>query len=381
MQQVRYDTFTARTWKKDSNGYLTVQAQPSRAGVLQYRAADGTKWGELRHPDEVFKKDSLDTLKLKPFTFTHPEGLLDTKNTKKKMNGVVGENVRQDGNYVACDLTIYDAGAIDSILIDRKLELSAGYSADIMDEEGIYEGEPYQKKQTNIRYNHVASVQRGRAGQGCSIRLDSNSALHDTGETQKSQQGDKIMKVIKREVQAVVIGDFRLDSAIIEIPEEHQTQIEALFSREKKMLEALTTGRERLDSQQAKMDGLTSDIKKVKKEAENTVSQERLDALVTERAEIINMAKESGIEMPKEGTFEEINKKVKKEILMKTGKWTEEKLDSSDAYQDAAWDQVKTDWDHQKKVFASRDNLKNTSSYNVNKDGSVDFINKAARGA
>ncbi|MBT4269147.1 MAG: DUF2213 domain-containing protein, partial [Deltaproteobacteria bacterium] len=290
MQQTRYDKFqvSEKNWREDSNGFLHIDnARPTRVGVLQYSDGQGNTWGELRHPDDVFDSESLESIKQLPYVHTHPGEMITPETAKELMNGVSGENARADGDYIACNLTVHHAPSIKDIKKNKKVELSMGYKANVMDESGTFRGIPYQKRQTDIRYNHWARVTKGRAGEGCSIRLDSNSALADIHESHKE---DQIMKIVKRDIGSIEVGVFKMDAMTVEIPEEHSGSIEALLGREKQFVDGLTTLTEKNDALQAKVDGLEAENTEAKKTAEGLVSADRMDALVLERAEIMTKA-------------------------------------------------------------------------------------------
>jgi len=61
---IRFDSITIPKMTRTKEGYLRGKAVVSCAGVFSYMNMDGTIRGELRHPEEVFKKSSLDTLKV-----------------------------------------------------------------------------------------------------------------------------------------------------------------------------------------------------------------------------------------------------------------------------------------------------------------------------
>jgi hypothetical protein len=91
--------------------------------------------------------------------------------------GHVGEQVKQDDNYVSASVLIQDASTIAAVAADppERSDLSCGYSCDIERVSGEYEGERYDVRQRNIVYNHVALLPpgRGRAGREVALRLDS----------------------------------------------------------------------------------------------------------------------------------------------------------------------------------------------------------------
>jgi len=71
----RYDQgrFDAGTLKRDAVGALRFDARLTRTGVFAYRMPDGSVRRELRHPDHVFKPDSLKSLALATLTLRHPQ--------------------------------------------------------------------------------------------------------------------------------------------------------------------------------------------------------------------------------------------------------------------------------------------------------------------
>jgi hypothetical protein len=153
-------------------GFLTTPARIARSGIQEYSAeamglpdADPNKIVKVyRPPEEVFSADSMKTFAFKPVTNEHPPVLLDATNARQFQIGLSGAEVVKDGDFVKTTITITDGDTIDSIR-NGKVELSNGYIADIVWGSGVTEdGIEYDAKQTNIRGNHIAVVQRGRAG-------------------------------------------------------------------------------------------------------------------------------------------------------------------------------------------------------------------------
>lgn len=185
---------TLKPPQKLDNGFMRVEGRISRVGIQEYQRADGSVSRELRLPEEVFHPDSIASFAQLPVTNRHPPGMLTAKNAKKYTVGSVGENVRQDGDYVAAPLLIVDEDAIGAVERGRT-QLSCGYSCELdttQDEALTAQWGKYDAIMRNIRGNHVALVDVGRAGPGASIRLDgldSNSAcavdLIDSTESQK----------------------------------------------------------------------------------------------------------------------------------------------------------------------------------------------------
>ncbi|MFA9439412.1 DUF2213 domain-containing protein [Uliginosibacterium sp. sgz301328] len=118
-----------------------------------------------RDADEVFRDETIASFEGKPVTVTHPDEFVTPQNWNRLAVGVVQNVRRGDGisdDLLVADLLITSADAIE--YVNRELpELSAGYEAD------YEQTEPGHGVQRNIIGNHVALVERGRAGPRCSI--------------------------------------------------------------------------------------------------------------------------------------------------------------------------------------------------------------------
>ncbi len=154
------------------DGRLLVEGVLTRSGVFEYRNADGTTRREYRPDAEVFKAAALATFQGVPVTNDHPHEMLspDTA-TGVAVGAVVGE-LRRDGALVVAPLSAWDAATI-SLMRAGKTALSCGYDVDLVNEPGTApSGEKYDAIQTNIRGNHLAVVERGRAGNLARVRMD-----------------------------------------------------------------------------------------------------------------------------------------------------------------------------------------------------------------
>lgn len=121
----------------------------------------------VRDADEVFHERTISSFEGKPVTIDHPNGTdVNPSNWRDLTVGIV-QNVRRgsgiEDDLLLADLLITDQRGIDSVKNGLK-EVSCGYDADYQQIElGL-------GKQANIMGNHVALVERGRAGARCSIR-------------------------------------------------------------------------------------------------------------------------------------------------------------------------------------------------------------------
>ena len=173
---VRFDSSPLSAPKKSSQGFLVADAFLTRSGIFSYRRADGTTIRELRHPDDVFRADSLASIAMLPLTNDHPSSPVTADNAKTLSVGVVGQPVRE-GDKVRAQVVVQDARTIAVMRATKKHQISMGYTCDMLEESGIWQGEHYDARQTNIEYNHAAIVAVGRAGPEVHLRMDAAETL------------------------------------------------------------------------------------------------------------------------------------------------------------------------------------------------------------
>lgn len=164
--------------RKTPQGGLVADANLSRIGVLEYRNPDGSVRRELRHPDEVFKPDSLATFAHAPLTVDHP-GLVTPDNWQKVTVGHVAGSPSKDGKMLAGEVHIQDGRTIDRVERGELVELSCGYQCRLEMTPGEYEGQKYDAIQRDIRGNHVALGPKGwgRAGPEVRLHLDGGASV------------------------------------------------------------------------------------------------------------------------------------------------------------------------------------------------------------
>lgn len=158
-------------------GFLICRNVPiARVGDQEYLGREigltGSDAGRIitvhRPPEEVFSDAALASFEGKPVTNDHPPDLIgpdDVSFYEKGHAQVIRRGTDEWQGYMVADLHIHDRELIDAIQ-NGKREISCGYQCDYVPEgDGTY-------SQKNIRGNHVAVVDRGRAGRRAAI-LDS----------------------------------------------------------------------------------------------------------------------------------------------------------------------------------------------------------------
>lgn len=269
--------------KKIKGGFVKGESFATGAGIYKYRKADGSIQRELRHPDDVFDEESLKSLKLLSVTLEHPKEFIDANNAHKYDVGSTGENYRIEGNLVAVTLIIRHQEAIDAIN-DGKHEISMGYTADVVPGKGTYNGEEYDVRQINIVYNHLAIVDKGRAGSEVSLRFDSAAVLIEeepTASDNSNQNNDSTNNVsITQEEETKTMKEKEETK---NTDNHAQFRIDSL-STELKALKAENTALQiKLDSAQIKLDSVEKELAQEKESKSESVIQKQ----VMDRADIV----------------------------------------------------------------------------------------------
>lgn len=261
------------------NGFVRAEGYLTRSGIFVYRDAQGRTVRELRPPEEVMHADSLASFGLMPVTNEHPSELLTADNAKQYAVGSVSESVVPEGDKVRAVLMITDASAIEA-LDAGKSELSCGYTADVVQETGVWQGQPYDAIQRNIRGNHVALVDAGRAGPACSIRMDA------AGAAQEIPMGDVMIELggSQYSVPAEMVAEFvkQVEAKGLK-PMMGDAKPDAAQAASAEMAAVKADAQRKLDALQARLDGLQSEAS-AKALREKITSEIREDIAVTETA-------------------------------------------------------------------------------------------------
>ena len=158
----------------------------TRVGIFEYRRPDGSIRRELRLPEEVFAPESLASYKGKPVILTHEAGMIDSDNVQQEQIGTILSEGTQDGDNVRAQIIIHDARKLDYGL----RELSLGYSLDLEEVPGEWQGQPYDAIQRNIRVNHLALVEKARAGDSARLNIDGEDTQAEKGGNTMSKRKD-----------------------------------------------------------------------------------------------------------------------------------------------------------------------------------------------
>lgn len=179
----RIDSAPAGSTYFNEQGFLHDTPIVTSTGIFEYGLPDGGVRRELRLPEHVFSKESLASYAGKPLIITHNAGSVDKDNVMDEIVGTILSEGYRDGDNVRCKIIIHD---IDQVKQTKYRELSLGYNLDLVEEPGVWNGEPYDAIQTNIRINHLAIVDNARAGDQAHLNLDGKkNAMVDDIKTTK----------------------------------------------------------------------------------------------------------------------------------------------------------------------------------------------------
>ena len=243
-------------------GFLRVPGRVARTGIQQYLASELGLDGApnrivnvYRPPEEVFKLDSLGSYDGTDITIEHPGSLVDSQNYKSVSVGVVRGSGTQDSEFVQCDLIIKDKVAVDAVN-SGKVELSAGYTAMYEQKDGVAPcGTSYEFIQRDIRINHVALVDKARAG--------ANARIFD------NDRGTNIMIIVN------------LDSGPVEVAD--QATATLINNDRAALIKRATDAESEKEKAKAKADANEEDLKEEKKKSSDAAIAARVESLIGTR--------------------------------------------------------------------------------------------------
>lgn len=182
----RYDfgqLTTTRSPVKTHDGMMLLDATFSRDGILEYwDPVKRTMRRELRLPETNQDPKTLTSYGLAPITIDHPIELVNQDNAADLRKGISLQHPRYSvvegkGGFVQGSVALMDSSAINYAETGAKVELSCGYTCDVDDTPGIWNGQPYDAIQRNVNVNHIALVKQGRAGADVRLHLDHDNCF------------------------------------------------------------------------------------------------------------------------------------------------------------------------------------------------------------
>lgn len=281
------DAVTVAGTRRIADGYLVATAKCVRAGIQLYT---GDELGKpemklvrvYRAPEQVFAKDSLQSFSHAPITIDHPTEQVTADNWKALSVGEVSTAAKQVGDWVELPLIFKDAAAIAQIESGKR-ELSAGYVADFDFTAGVTpEGEPYDAVQRSIRINHLALVDKARAGS--LARVGDSAGNWGAAPISTTDRSTHTMSDALRTVVVDGLSVSTTDQGAQAIDKLQK----AVADAQTKLADAEAKARADLDKKDEEIGALKADKKKLEDAAPKPTD---IDRMVADRAALVTAAK------------------------------------------------------------------------------------------
>lgn len=259
--------FTITRREMTDEGFLKVPGKVARIGIQQYLASElgltdrqpNEVINVYRPAEEVFNPNSLASYDNKDVTNDHPSDMVTADTFKDVAVGHAMSVGRPEGEFVVVDLLIKDKQAIDAVNAG-KVELSAGYLAEYVAEPGTFDGQPYEFVQRGIRINHIALVDRARAGK--------QARLYDHGKRQERP----MFKVTLDKKSEVEVADKATATLI-------QSTIDGLRLQLEDTSDELKKARDEAEAEKAKAEKKDEELEKEKEKSSDAAITKRIQEL------------------------------------------------------------------------------------------------------
>lgn len=190
--QFTSEAFRPSQYEKTEDGFLRVTARVLAERVMPYGAAELSSLPEHLQSEPIINmvvtRDTMSTgdalRTLEGAQVVAPEHIWVTPDNAGVSKGHAAGAARIDGPYTVIDLVITDPDTIAKIEAGEIGEISAGYQAESVFEDGDFDGQPYQAKQTQLRYNHIAIIPYGEGRAGQDVRIINSSTKTENADPQ-----------------------------------------------------------------------------------------------------------------------------------------------------------------------------------------------------
>lgn len=195
--------------EKDANGFLHVKnCHCTKVQIAQYLGCEISKdliadkvYNVYRPEEELKKAETIQSLNGVPLQLEHHDDTAE-KPAQYTRIGATGTDAVFEYPYLSNSLHFFNQKAIDLIESGEKCELSIGYDCEIHKEAGEFEGVPYDFVQRNIKIQHVALVECGRAGADVKVSDSKEIILNSEKNEVKQMDKEKLLQLINELVKA-----------------------------------------------------------------------------------------------------------------------------------------------------------------------------------
>jgi hypothetical protein len=223
--------------EKDANGFLHVKnCHCTKVQIAPYLGCEISKdliadkvYNVYRPEEELNKAETIQSLNGVPLQLEHHDDTAE-KPAQYTRIGATGTDAVFEYPYLSNSLHFFNQKAIDLIESGEKCELSIGYDCEIHKEAGEFEGVPYDFVQRNIKIQHVALVECGRAGADVKVSDSKEIILNSEKNEVKQMDKEKLLQLINELVKAGASEEeikAKIDELTLDACEDDEVELEA----------------------------------------------------------------------------------------------------------------------------------------------------------
>lgn len=266
--------------RRTADGYAVAEVPVARTGIQDYAGyevgrPDLKRVAVYRPPETVFDDDYVASMSGRPVTDDHPPEAVTADNWRKYSHGHTGNMIRKDeaNGLIFVPMIISDSALIEKLDAGKR-EVSCGYSCELVWEDGVTpEGVRYDAKQVNARINHIAVVDKGRAGSQCRI-------------------GDNWAEFNDDKEPLVAVKTITFDGVPLEATDAAEAVINKLTDARDALKSELADAVKELADAQADHDKeIAAKDAKIAELEGAQLSQDAIDKLADEKADVVSQAK------------------------------------------------------------------------------------------
>jgi len=315
-------TVPIEKWTIRNDGALMAPVTVTSVGVADY---DGVK--KYKDPNELFSKETLDSLRGLVVTNEHPPEFINPDNYKTFDKGDFSEPYVTEDGKIKGTIVIRDRDSIKDVMTGNKKFVSLGYYKKDDPTPGMANGQSYDVVQRNIIANHLALTSSPRLGSDMRVEVDSNGKII-LGENKMSKKW--IVEADGKNVSDQTLTLRLKDGTDIQVDSDIHKEITAYKDEVKTKEKELAEKKAEIDSltkketeKKTEIDSKTENLK-IRYEAEQAKSkalQSEIDSLKSSYKDDVKKAAQELIEVEKKAEIFGVEtdskdvEQIKKEVI------------------------------------------------------------------
>ena len=296
-------------WEMTEDGFARCKAKIMKEGILLYARSEFVdEQGNCTIPPEItadpirmlVTSDSLQSAEsvrsLEGCHCTHGDHKwLTPENINADSVGNVAGHPAMDGSHLVCDLLLTSPVTITQVMDKGNPlgEVSAAYRADAVWESGTWDGQPFDAKQVQLRYNHIAIIGAGEGRAGNSVRiLNMTKPVTNVKETRKMADEKTLVRVKLRNGRYINTDDEGAAAVADDTGAAEASEAESSKTVEQ-LIEEISAKNEELAAMQGEVEELRGQLETFKSKIDELLDAGGLEA----KAEEMNVEQEEAGEI------------------------------------------------------------------------------------